>query len=183
MMWYVIYCGCCFFFFQAEDGRRDLIVTGVQTCALPIFEYQERSQRSEARLLEQFAEASENLIARIGDLIINVDDDERLTLTAAGEFRAEVLTEEENEWRPLKTAEELVEYYDPTDVFGDLADALAEAYPAIAPELAAFEANGTGEAADAAEAEASDGDDDSDDEDDDTGQANGAGDAEDDARR
>src|SRR5206468_5792579 len=26
------------FFFQAEDGIRDLIVTGVQTCALPIFE-------------------------------------------------------------------------------------------------------------------------------------------------
>src|SRR5206468_7549677 len=25
------------FFFQAEDGIRDLIVTGVQTCALPIF--------------------------------------------------------------------------------------------------------------------------------------------------
>src|SRR2546430_16144313 len=29
--------GCgIFFFFQAEDGIRDLTVTGVQTCALPI---------------------------------------------------------------------------------------------------------------------------------------------------
>src|SRR5256886_5304928 len=27
---------CVFFFFQAEDGIRDLTVTGVQTCALPI---------------------------------------------------------------------------------------------------------------------------------------------------
>src|SRR2546430_526282 len=27
---------CIFFFFQAEDGIRDLTVTGVQTCALPI---------------------------------------------------------------------------------------------------------------------------------------------------
>src|SRR5258708_24195624 len=26
-----------FFFFQAEDGIRDDLVTGVQTCALPIF--------------------------------------------------------------------------------------------------------------------------------------------------
>src|SRR2546430_11410272 len=26
-----------FFFFQAEDGIRDLTVTGVQTCALPIY--------------------------------------------------------------------------------------------------------------------------------------------------
>src|SRR6266498_5442468 len=27
----------CFFFFQAEDGIRDADVTGVQTCALPIW--------------------------------------------------------------------------------------------------------------------------------------------------
>src|SRR5256885_6183282 len=30
-------CGLCVFFFQAEDGIRDYKVTGVQTCALPIF--------------------------------------------------------------------------------------------------------------------------------------------------
>src|SRR2546430_9916060 len=30
----VSFCSC--FFFQAEDGIRDLTVTGVQTCALPI---------------------------------------------------------------------------------------------------------------------------------------------------
>src|SRR5260370_15970068 len=28
---------CLFFFFQAEDGIRDSSVTGVQTCALPIY--------------------------------------------------------------------------------------------------------------------------------------------------
>src|SRR5690606_34756633 len=28
---------CVFFFFQAEDGIRDFHVTGVQTCALPIW--------------------------------------------------------------------------------------------------------------------------------------------------
>src|ERR1035437_10528499 len=26
------------FFFQAEDGIRDIVVTGVQTCALPIYQ-------------------------------------------------------------------------------------------------------------------------------------------------
>src|SRR5574343_167995 len=31
-------CFSFFFFFQAEDGIRDRDVTGVQTCALPIFE-------------------------------------------------------------------------------------------------------------------------------------------------
>src|SRR2546430_10343504 len=30
-------CVADFFFFQAEDGIRDLTVTGVQTCALPIY--------------------------------------------------------------------------------------------------------------------------------------------------
>src|SRR2546430_13261558 len=30
------FCIARFFFFQAEDGIRDLTVTGVQTCALPI---------------------------------------------------------------------------------------------------------------------------------------------------
>jgi hypothetical protein len=160
-------------------------------------EFQERSQRSESRLLEQFEDAAESLVARIGDLIINDDDDERLTLTKAGEFRAEVLTEEENEWRPLATAEELVEYYDPTDVFGDLADALAEAYPAIAPELAAFEGEGgaaegvAAEGAAAGEGESAsdghDGDDDDDDGDEDDDDDDDEGDdrngAEGDARR
>src|SRR2546430_10787745 len=34
-----------FFFFQAEDGIRDLTVTGVQTCALPIFAQRRRPDR------------------------------------------------------------------------------------------------------------------------------------------
>src|SRR5256886_3081573 len=33
---FVMIYSCFFFFFQAEDGIRDLTVTGVQTCALPI---------------------------------------------------------------------------------------------------------------------------------------------------
>src|SRR2546429_6469144 len=33
-------CLCVFFFFQAEDGIRDVAVTGVQTCALPISRWQ-----------------------------------------------------------------------------------------------------------------------------------------------
>src|SRR2546430_9238016 len=34
----------CFFFFQAEDGIRDLTVTGVQTCALPISDRTKRAR-------------------------------------------------------------------------------------------------------------------------------------------
>ena len=99
-------------------------------------EYQERSQRSEARLLEQFEETAIVLSERLGDLVIVDDDDERLVLQAAGGFRAEVVPEDaDGEWRTLSSPDELVEYYDPTDVFGDLADALAEAFPSVAPEL------------------------------------------------
>src|SRR6266446_7404861 len=34
------YLVCYFFFFQAEDGIRDYKVTGVQTCALPISDFE-----------------------------------------------------------------------------------------------------------------------------------------------
>src|SRR5947209_5798092 len=34
------------FFFQAEDGIRDIGVTGVQTCALPIFAHVEKMEKS-----------------------------------------------------------------------------------------------------------------------------------------
>lgn len=120
-------------------------------------EYQENSQRSEARLLEQFEGQSATLVAVIGDLVIVDDEDERLVLTATGRFRAEVVPEDaDGIWRNLETTDELVEFYDPTDVFGDLADALAEAFPSVAPELAGAEGEGgtEGEAdADGADAE------------------------------
>jgi hypothetical protein len=86
-------------------------------------DFQDRSQQNEASLIDQFEEAAARVVERLGDLIIVDDEDERLVLGGNGRFRAEVLPEE------------IVEFYDPTDIFGDLADALAEAFPAIAPEL------------------------------------------------
>src|SRR3712207_6845350 len=44
-----------FFFFQAEDGIRDIGVTGVQTCALPILSSQ-KSDKPKARLPRGFAD-------------------------------------------------------------------------------------------------------------------------------
>src|SRR5205823_9790374 len=38
-----------FFFFQAEDGIRDKLVTGVQTCALPIWGGRARRRRGDRR--------------------------------------------------------------------------------------------------------------------------------------
>ncbi len=97
--------------------------------------FQERSQIAEARILEQFEDMVSDLAVHLGDVVIIDDDDERLTFTGGGRLVAEVIPEgPEREWRKLATPEELVEFYDPTDVFGDVADAIAEAYPAVAPE-------------------------------------------------
>src|SRR5256884_9216723 len=40
-------CWMSFFFFQAEDGIRDVAVTGVQTCALPICKRHRRPRPAE----------------------------------------------------------------------------------------------------------------------------------------
>jgi hypothetical protein len=98
-------------------------------------DFQERSQQSEASLIDQFEEAAARVTERLGDMIIVDDDDERLVLGGNGRFRAEVLPEDgDGAWRQLSAPDDIVEFYDPTDIFGDLADALAEAFPAIAPD-------------------------------------------------
>src|SRR5256886_8133478 len=44
LLWWICEFDSCCFFFQAEDGIRDLTVTGVQTCALPILNVQQRGR-------------------------------------------------------------------------------------------------------------------------------------------
>jgi hypothetical protein len=97
--------------------------------------FQERSQQTEAHLLEQFETAAASLTSLLGDLIIVDDEDERLTLRSNGSFAAEVVSDEDaatGQWQKLDGPDEIVKFYDPTDVFGDLADSLAEAFPDVA---------------------------------------------------
>src|SRR2546430_4009316 len=52
-----------FFFFQAEDGIRDLTVTGVQTCALPILQVLEPLGGARLlRLVEQLLHVDAGLV-------------------------------------------------------------------------------------------------------------------------
>src|SRR2546422_4741291 len=53
-LFYIIMCYffIYFFFFQAEDGIRDVAVTGVQTCALPILTMMRYSDAELETLLE-----------------------------------------------------------------------------------------------------------------------------------
>src|SRR2546430_6019225 len=53
-----------FFFFQAEDGIRDLTVTGVQTCALPI-----SAIRELMRFAARTGEVASALSATIGSTV------------------------------------------------------------------------------------------------------------------
>jgi hypothetical protein len=121
-------------------------------------DFQEKSQHNEAALLEQFEEAVGKLTSLVGDLLVVDEEDERLTLSASGRFRAEVLPEDsDGEWRELTAPDDIVEFYDPTDVFGDLADSLAEAYPSVAPEMEGDEDEESDEESDEGADEGADG--------------------------
>ena len=93
-------------------------------------DFQERSQGSESGLVEQFENAAAALARRVGNVVIVDDLDEHLELGSAG-FRGRVIPEGETGWIDLAGPDSVVRFYDPTDIFGDLADALAEAFPAV----------------------------------------------------
>src|SRR5256886_2155196 len=84
----LIYFWMFFFFFQAEDGIRDLTVTGVQTCALPI------SQLLKTKLAEHTKNVIrphfENLVAQLTEKppkpITISDDGERLFIPYPSRF-------------------------------------------------------------------------------------------------
>src|SRR5438105_7902891 len=58
-----------FFFFQAEDGIRDPLVTGVQTCALPIFRapVAPSHRRTDRQGAARPARAAPQLLERCGE--------------------------------------------------------------------------------------------------------------------
>ena len=162
---------------QDETGEPDDTTDAARRLYDLALTFQERSQVSEARLIEQFESAAQPLSRVLGDQMILDDDDERLWFRATGSFEAEVLPEREEDdaaegqWSSLKSPEDMVQFYDPTDLFGDLAESLAEQYPDVAP--ASDEEAADEEAADEADDEADDEDADEDAENDATEGAEG----------
>lgn len=110
--------------------------------------FQERSQFDQAQLLDDFQAASASVAEVLGDSRVVDDEDERIWFRSTGAFEGEVVPERDDtedgaeaegameaEWQPLTTPDDMVQFYDPTDLFGDLAEAIAEAYPEVAPEF------------------------------------------------
>jgi hypothetical protein len=96
-------------------------------------DFQDRSQRTEAGLIEQFENAATGLLGMVGTLVLVDDEDEHLALGVGG-FRGRVVQEGESGWKDISSPDQIVRFYDPTDVFGDLAEAIADAYPAVHAE-------------------------------------------------
>src|SRR5690606_39616598 len=78
---------CLCFFFQAEDGIRDFHVTGVQTCALPIFLDRARTHPHCERRLQVAAGA---VVLLLGEEIVTLGTGHhrRLTRRTPGLARA-----------------------------------------------------------------------------------------------
>lgn len=131
-------------------------VDDADSAAVALYElaldFQDRSQRTEAGLIAAYENAAGGLLSYIGSVTIVDDDDEHLSLGAGG-FRGRVVQEGSPDWQDISSPDQIVRFYDPTDVFGDLAEALVDAYPAVA------------EAADDGDADADDEDDDDDEDD------------------
>jgi hypothetical protein len=113
--------------FPADPGpHKAVTATGLRDLALA---WREESLAVEAELFAEFARASAPISAEFGEFVIVDAPDQRLLVDPLGRLMARVLDESTGRWRKLSTAEELVDSYDPTDVFSDLQDALIEAFP------------------------------------------------------
>src|SRR5207247_7398285 len=94
----------CSFFFQAEDGIRDPLVTGVQTCALPISLESVRRElvrrAGERRRAEELQEL-ERLGSELSTLLGGIYRGERIRVVSAAPRSEErrVGKESRAEWR------------------------------------------------------------------------------------
>src|SRR5205809_6162316 len=80
-VWYF----CFFFFFQAEDGIRDVAVTGVQTCALPICRRRVVLRRQHLRRLAGVRHGDDEGVLARGrrEAVAPVDEDRDVELREA----------------------------------------------------------------------------------------------------
>jgi hypothetical protein len=91
----------------------------------------------ESALVEDFETAVGETNRQVGDVVVVERSDERLILTRRGSFNGQVLPDDGNRaWQALTHPDDLVRFHDPTDLFGDVAEALANLFPGLDTDLA-----------------------------------------------
>ena len=104
-------------------------------------DYAARSHAAQAALVRAFESEASAWASEIGELVVNDADDEHLVLTSSGRFSGRVLFEDATYgWQSLDSPDDIAENYDPVDLFSDVADAVAEAFPGLDPDVAPSEA-------------------------------------------
>src|SRR2546427_2131311 len=94
-------CVLFFFFFQAEDGIRDLTVTGVQTCALPICPL---LHASKARLHVVAAIQARMGSTRLpGKVLVSRSEEHTSELQSQSNLVCRLLLEKKKQWQQNKT--------------------------------------------------------------------------------
>src|SRR5437588_7048996 len=85
---------CFFFFFQAEDGIRDHCVTGVQTCALPIYSLGKKVceafanyEKENGKKLDVWFEPGKYLVSEAGYFVVKANVIKQTTATRSEERR------------------------------------------------------------------------------------------------
>lgn len=124
---------------MSETGRpRPADVTPAAILYDLALEFSERAQRAEAALIAAFTAEAAALVAETGPITVDDDDDEQLELRGDGVFTGAVLDSDSGDWVAIDTPEDVVRYYDPTDIFLDLAEAIAESFPGVEDEVAGW---------------------------------------------
>jgi hypothetical protein len=118
-----------------EGGGRERRVRSARALVDLALDFADRAHAAEAALVEQFGTAAAALAAELGPVVVESDDDEQVLLRADGVLAGEVLDENTGAWLAVESPEEVARYYDSTDLFLDLADALIERFPELAPEF------------------------------------------------
>src|SRR5699024_11268154 len=91
----------CFFFFQAEDGIRDRNVTGVQTCALPIFDITEKMPVMDVKIEDKTLFIQEEKVDQIKASYYSIGND-----LITNQFKKN--PEDEEEWAEFYDGEYIV---------------------------------------------------------------------------
>ena len=95
-------------------------------------DYATRSHATQAALVASFSADAADLAAEVGEILVEDEDDERLTLTALGTFHGQVRNDDQEGWQSISSPDDVAENYDPVDLFSDIASALEDEFTDLA---------------------------------------------------